>query len=96
MNDNKLYIGIQAASDLTGLSVQTLRRGAESGRFAVIRAGGGDKGKLLFDRKKLLKRLRDESFGIVKNEKQRSYLASLFDDDDDKSDSKPSSATFTP
>ena len=31
MNDNKLYIGIQAASELTGLSVQTLRRDDRDG-----------------------------------------------------------------
>lgn len=86
------FIGIQEASALTGLSLTTLRRGAESGRFLAIKSGG-DKGRYLFDEAMLLKVLQDEGLGRVKDDERRSYLASLFKDDDDE-EINPS-ASFT-
>lgn len=87
------FIGIQEAADLTGLSVTTLRRGVDSGRFAAIKSGG-DSGKYLFDEAMLLKTLRDEALGRVKDGERRSYLANLFKVDDD-TEIKPQSSTFT-
>lgn len=86
------FIGIQEASALTGLSDTTLRRGVETGRFLAIKSGG-DSGKFLFDEAMLLKVLQDEALGRVKDDERRSYLASLFKDDDDEI--KPQSSTFT-
>jgi len=86
------FIGIQEASALTGLSETTLRRGVETGRFLAIKSGG-DSGKFLFDEAMLLKVLQDEALGRVKNDERRSYLASLFKDDDDEIN--PQSSTFT-
>ena len=86
------FIGIQEASALTGLSETTLRRGVETGRFLAIKSGG-DSGKFLFDEAMLLKVLQDEALGRVKDSKRRSYLASLFKDDDDE-EINPS-ASFT-
>lgn len=86
------FIGIQEASEITGLSETTLRRGVETGRFLAIKSGG-DSGKFLFDEAMLLKVLQDEALGRVKNDERRSYLASLFKDDDDEI--KPQSSTFT-
>lgn len=88
------FIGIQEASALTGLSETTLRRGVETGRFLAIKSGG-DSGKFLFDEAMLLKVLQDEALGRVKNDERRSYLASLFKDDDEADDNKPQSATIT-
>jgi hypothetical protein len=86
------FIGIQEASEITGLSLTTLRRGVESGRFLAIKSGG-DKGRYLFDEALLVKTLQDEALGRVKDSKRRSYLASLFKDDDDE-EINPS-ASFT-
>lgn len=86
------FIGIQEASDITGLSETTLRKGVESGRFLAIKSGG-KAGKYLFDEAMLLKVLQDEALGRVKNDERRSYLASLFKDDDDEINSQ--SSTFT-
>ena len=86
------FIGIQEASEITGLSETTLRKGVESGRFLAIKSGGNS-GKFLFDEAMLLKVLQDEALGRVKNDERRSYLASLFKDDDDEI--KPQSSTFT-
>ena len=86
------FIGIQEASEITGLSETTLRRGVETGRFLAIKSGG-DSGKFLFDEAMLLKVLQDEALGRVKDSKRRSYLASLFKDDDDEIN--PQSSTFT-
>lgn len=86
------FIGIQEASEITGLSETTLRRGVETGRFLAIKSGG-DSGKFLFDEAMLLKVLQDEALGRVKNDERRSYLASLFKDDDDE-EINPS-ASFT-
>lgn len=87
------FIGIQEASELTGLSVTTLRRGVDSGRFAAIKSGGAT-GKFLFDEAMLLKTLQDEALGRVKDGERRSYLANLFKDNDE-GDSKPQSASIT-
>jgi hypothetical protein len=92
MSKKVRFIGIQEASALTGLSLTTLRRGVESGRFLAIKSGG-DKGRYLFDEALLLKTLQDEALGRVKDDERRSYLASLFKDDDDEI--KPQSSTFT-
>ena len=86
------FIGIQEASEITGLSETTLRKGVESGRFLAIKSGGNS-GKFLFDEAMLLKVLQDEALGRVKNDERRSYLASLFKDDDDE-EINPS-ASFT-
>jgi hypothetical protein len=86
------FISIQEASEITGLSETTLRRGVETGRFLAIKSGG-DSGKFLFDEAMLLKVLQDEALGRVKNDERRSYLASLFKDDDDEIN--PQSSTFT-
>ncbi|WP_058486882.1 MerR family transcriptional regulator [Defluviitalea phaphyphila] len=94
MSKKVRFIGIQEASDITGLSLTTLRRGVESGRFLAIKSGG-DKGRYLFDEALLLKTLQDEALSRVKNDERRSYLASLFKDDDEADDSKPQSATIT-
>ena len=88
------FIGIQEASEITGLSETTLRKGVESGRFLAIKSGG-KAGKYLFDEAMLLKVLQDEALGRVKDSKRRSYLASLFKDDDEADDNKPQSATIT-
>lgn len=93
MSKKVRFIGIQEASALTGLSLTTLRRGVESGRFLAIKSGG-DKGRYLFDEALLLKTLQDEALGRVKNDERRSYLASLFKDDEDD-EIKPQSSTFT-
>jgi hypothetical protein len=92
MSKKVRFIGIQEASALTGLSLTTLRRGVESGRFLAIKSGG-DKGRYLFDEALLLKTLQDEALGRVKDDERRSYLASLFKDDDDE-EINPS-ASFT-
>ena len=86
------FIGIQEASEITGLSLTTLRRGVESGRFLAIKSGG-DKGRYLFDEAMLLKTLQDEALGRVKDDERRSYLASLFKDEEDE-EINPS-ASFT-
>ena len=86
------FIGIQEASALTGLSETTLRRGVETGRFLAIKSGG-DSGKFLFDEAMLLKVLQDEALGRVKNDERRSYLASLFEDEEDEEINQ--SASFT-
>lgn len=87
------FINIQEASEITGLSETTLRRGVETGRFLAIKSGG-DNGKFLFDKAMLLKVLQDEQLGRVKDSKRRSYLASLFKDEEDD-EIKPQSSTFT-
>jgi hypothetical protein len=92
MSKKVRFIGIQEASEITGLSETTLRRGVETGRFLAIKSGG-DSGKFLFDEAMLLKVLQDEALGRVKDSKRRSYLASLFKDDDDEIN--PQSSTFT-
>ena len=86
------FIGIQEASELTNLSVTVLREGVKSGRFPAIKSGG-KAGKYLFDEAMLLKVLQDEALGRVKDDERRSYLASLFKDDDDE-EINPS-ASFT-
>jgi hypothetical protein len=91
MSKKVRFIGIQEASEITGLSETTLRRGVETGRFLAIKSGG-DSGKFLFDEAMLLKVLQDEALGRVKDSKRRSYLASLFKDDDDEINP---SASFT-
>lgn len=98
MTTEKMYISIQEAHKLTGLSVSALRNGIENERFSAVRAGGGDNGKWLIDRKKLLKRLDDEASGLIKEGEveQVSYLASLFQKPADDEDITPPSATFTP
>lgn len=86
------FIGIKEASELTGLSVTTLRRGVHSGRFPAIRANSSQ-GKILFAPEGILQVLRQEALDnllkptgfedeVEKKEKEepRSYLASLFDD----------------
>ena len=86
------FIGIREASEITGLSETTLRRGVETGRFLAIKSGG-DSGKFLFDEAMLLKVLQDEALGRVKNDERRSYLASLFKDEEDEEINQ--SASFT-
>lgn len=84
------FIGIKEASELTGLSVTTLRRGVHSGRFPAIRANSSQ-GKILFAPEGLLQVLRQEALDNLlkptgfedeaeEKEEARSYLASLFDD----------------
>ena len=84
------FIGIKEASELTGLSVTTLRRGVHSGRFPAIRANSSQ-GKILFAPEGLLQVLRQEALDNLlkptgfedeaeEKEEPRSYLASLFDD----------------
>jgi len=84
------FIGIKEASELTGLSVATLRRGVHSGRFPAIRANSSQ-GKILFAPEGLLQVLRQEALDNLlkptgfedeaeEKEEPRSYLASLFDD----------------
>ena len=57
-NNSKL-IGVKEASELTGLSATTLRRGAKSGRFHHTRTSTKHS-KILFNEAVLLKTLRDE------------------------------------
>jgi hypothetical protein len=92
MSKKVRFIGIQEASEITGLSETTLRRGVETGRFLAIKSGG-DSGKFLFDEAMLLKVLQDEALGRVKNDERRSYLASLFKDEEDEEINQ--SASFT-
>jgi hypothetical protein len=42
-------VNITQASKLVGLSTYTLRKGAREGRFPSLRAGGVERGKILFD-----------------------------------------------
>lgn len=83
------FIGIKEASELTGLSVTTLRRGVHSGRFPAIRANSSQ-GKILFAPEALLQVLRQEAVdNLLKPtgfeneaeeiEEPRSYLAGIFD-----------------
>jgi hypothetical protein len=92
MSKKVRFIGIQEASEITGLSETTLRRGVEKGRFLAIKSGG-DKGRYLFDEALLLKTLQDEALGRVKDDERRSYLASLFKDEKDEEINQ--SASFT-
>lgn len=57
-NNSKL-IGVKEASELTGLSVTTLRRGAHSGRFKHTRTSTKHS-KIMFHEASLLKALQDE------------------------------------
>lgn len=84
------FIGIKEASELTGLSVTTLRRGVHSGRFPAIRANRSQ-GKILFAPEALIQVLGQEALDNLlkptgfedeakEKEEPRSYLAGLFDD----------------
>lgn len=80
-------IDIKEAAQRTGLSVSALRRGACSGRFQHIRAGGSERGKILFDPALLSLRLREEELAwgnqladdevTVAKTPTRSYLADV-------------------
>lgn len=78
------FITIEEASEITNLSVTTLRRGVKEGRFPAVRIGGerSKQSKLLFDRQMLLKALQYELLSNVKDEQRRSFL--LSQDEEDK------------
>lgn len=88
------FISIDEAAKITGISITTLRRGVQTGRFPATRVGAGQS-KILFDEQLLLQTLRNEALGNVTDEQPRSYLASLFQKPADEDEVKPSS-TFTP
>lgn len=86
------FIGIQEAADITGLSVTTLYRGVQEGRFPVVRTAT-DAGKILFDEQMLLETLRSEALDSVKSRETKSYLARLFKKEEDEEINQ--SASFT-
>lgn len=59
-------ISIQEASNLTGLSVTTLRRGVASGRLPATRANKS-MGKIMFDPDLLAQVLRNELYSNIRN-----------------------------
>lgn len=62
-------VNITLASKLTGLSAYALRKGAKEGRFPHIRAGGTEKGKILFNLESLAQTLSDEAMSSIKQSK---------------------------
>ncbi len=60
------YTDIKTTSQLTGISVISLRRGAKTGRFKAIRIGKALRGKLMFDIQQLSQQLADEAYGVIK------------------------------
>lgn len=94
-------ITLKEASELTGLSITSLRRGIHSGRFPAVRANTSQ-GKLLINEELLQEVLRNEAINNLRNcnmgkdtpepkAQPRSYLADLFKDDDMEKELKVSS-----
>jgi hypothetical protein len=62
-------VSITEAAKLTGLSTYILRKGAKEGRFPSLRAGGVEKGKILFDLELLAQTLASEAMSSLKQSK---------------------------
>jgi hypothetical protein len=71
MAENKL-IGIEEASELTGLSLYLLRKGVKTGRFPVVQLAKG--GKYLFDPKLLADSLNAEAMNNVQNNDSKAQI----------------------
>ena len=74
------FINIQEAAEILGISVSTVRRGVEDGRFPAIRAGA-KQGKILFDREMLLEMLRNEAIGNLAEGKAKELSSKSFTTD---------------
>ncbi len=85
MTAKKVLITVKEASELTNLSITTLRRGVKTGRFPALRSGGekSKHSKILFDERMLLKALQGEVLNNVKNEQHRCFLETLSQDEED-------------